>query len=744
MKYSQQQLIDIERRYRQINQRMKLNNDKANAIQMINIDKQLPEDLLDKRNVNDIQNDDYARQAMLNELTNKLLPIDKSYEFQENIKKSGLELFFIQNFPRVQQESRMFRLIDALTLVDIVKRLYNKQVQELDMPANELKRQKQTISVIELLKQASQTLNDLKSYASANEKKILKERQDKIDALISIEKSMKNEIDPNFVLEVFLNRMLNEDEQTIRQELQNMINPTDPNQKTLIDDVTKELLQKSFNEHLETLGSNQNSSTTLSVSNQPQTQNKPIVLDKLEILYNDLSNKTLDVFTDQDYKNLKKYAKDKSISGSDLTNLLSQITGAPSTLYNITSKDTILRSFDNQYKNELKRRDQIEAERRRIERMKQLEAERDALIKERDNNIFMHDYIFNLNDDNDIYNQAGHLSTLYNFSFKPNSTPLDLRDAMIDFFKNEIKNNELDLKNIDPSYEFDPFEDLDIDESKEKQFKKGFQSYIDQITDKQDFINKMNELLVIIDKFKKTKQTREEVSQYSDMIYQTFGFDIKNINPSVRVTISTVKANIKLFNDYLEYAINNNLDSFKPEYKEKEKKKLEKKKKKIEPSLNNILNEAKIYKEELEKTKIIIDDPNTSPDDLTNVQIYYNDMLNKLKVLETQYNNLIDQPIPVEGDLPDITSIELSQPFPRFDVNDVRNWETLENYVDANPDYNNLRKLESRLSEMFPDYVKPNKHTKYKATQERLLNYINGKISSINGNVVIKNQGISI
>lgn len=744
MKYSQQQLIDIERRYRQINQRMKLNNDKANAIQMINIDKQLPEDLLDKRNVNDIQNDDYARQAMLNELTNKLLPIDKSYEFQENIKKSGLELFFIQNFPRVQQEARMFRLIDALTLVDIVKRLYNKQVQELDMPANELKRQKQTISVIELLKQASQTLNDLKSYASANEKKILKERQDKIDALISIEKSMKNEIDPNFVLEVFLNRMLNEDEQTIRQELQNMINPTDPNQKTLIDDVTKELLQKSFNEHLETLGSNQNSSTTLSVSNQPQTQNKPIVLDKLEILYNDLSNKTLDVFTDQDYKNLKKYAKDKSISGSDLTNLLSQITGAPSTLYNITSKDTILRSFDNQYKNELKRRDQIEAERRRIERMKQLEAERDALIKERDNNIFMHEYIFNLNDDNDIYNQAGHLSTLYNFSFKPNSTPLDLRDAMIDFFKNEIKNNELDLKNIDPSYEFDPFEDLDIDESKEKQFKKGFQSYIDQITDKQDFINKMNELLVIIDKFKKTKQTREEVSQYSDMIYQTFGFDIKNINPSVRVTISTVKANIKLFNDYLEYAINNNLDSFKPEYKEKEKKKLEKKKKKIEPSLNNILNEAKIYKEELEKTKIIIDDPNTSPDDLTNVQIYYNDMLNKLKVLETQYNNLIDQPIPVEGDLPDITSIELSQPFPRFDVNDVRNWETLENYVDANPDYNNLRKLESRLSEMFPDYVKPNKHTKYKATQERLLNYINGKISSINGNVVIKNQGISI
>jgi hypothetical protein len=56
MKYSQQQLINISRTYDSINQSIYLTNLRAQAIQSVVINNQIPTDIMDSRNTNDIEN----------------------------------------------------------------------------------------------------------------------------------------------------------------------------------------------------------------------------------------------------------------------------------------------------------------------------------------------------------------------------------------------------------------------------------------------------------------------------------------------------------------------------------------------------------------------------------------------------------------------------------------------------------------------------------------------------------------
>ena len=95
MKYSQQTLRDIDRSYADIKRKVQLNNIISKGVQSVIIDKQMPVDLLDTRNVTDIENDEFARKAMLNEYCNKLLPTGQVYEFQNRLIDDGLVKFLI-------------------------------------------------------------------------------------------------------------------------------------------------------------------------------------------------------------------------------------------------------------------------------------------------------------------------------------------------------------------------------------------------------------------------------------------------------------------------------------------------------------------------------------------------------------------------------------------------------------------------------------------------------------------------
>jgi hypothetical protein len=161
MKYSKQQLSNINRNYDDMRMRARLQNLKSNALQNVIVDKQIPVDLLDRRNINDIENDKFFRKAVLNEYSNKILPVQEIHDFHQSLKDNNLETFFIQNFPKIQTETKMFKYIDGDDLFKITKRLYNKDIKELDED-KELKYKKQNMEdTMTILKEILTTLQGM-------------------------------------------------------------------------------------------------------------------------------------------------------------------------------------------------------------------------------------------------------------------------------------------------------------------------------------------------------------------------------------------------------------------------------------------------------------------------------------------------------------------------------------------------------------------------------------------------------
>ena len=177
MKYSKQQLRNINKNYDDMRMRARLQNLKSNALQNVIVDKQIPVDLLDRRNINDIENDKFFRKAVLNEYSNKILPVQEIHEFHQSLKDNNLETFFIQNFPKIQLETKMFKYIDGDDLFKITKRLYNKDIKELDED-RELKYKKQNMEDTKALLQ--EIVDNLKTMPKTRD---VKKIMDKVDAI---------------------------------------------------------------------------------------------------------------------------------------------------------------------------------------------------------------------------------------------------------------------------------------------------------------------------------------------------------------------------------------------------------------------------------------------------------------------------------------------------------------------------------------------------------------------------------
>ncbi len=92
MKYSQQQLQDINRRYNNIKKQIDLTNKRSQTIQNTIVDKQIPVDLLDQRNTNDIENDEFAMKALFNKYSTQILNKLDNYNFEQKLRNEGLKL----------------------------------------------------------------------------------------------------------------------------------------------------------------------------------------------------------------------------------------------------------------------------------------------------------------------------------------------------------------------------------------------------------------------------------------------------------------------------------------------------------------------------------------------------------------------------------------------------------------------------------------------------------------------------
>lgn len=227
MKYSQQQLRDIDRHYENVQRQIKMTNEKARAIKSVLIDKQLPEDLLDTRISNDIENDEFARRALLNKYSRQILGSADIYEFQKDLIDSGLEFTFLNNFPEVLKESKNYRIATPNNVLNITRRIYNKNKEEIDLVKNNKKNRKNMSDMVSMLKQISDNLNILiQEYPNLHS--YLQDQKNKVDATIMTSESVNDSTE--FMKSLYRGTPVSQ----IRQSISTTVDATNPD--TITDD----------------------------------------------------------------------------------------------------------------------------------------------------------------------------------------------------------------------------------------------------------------------------------------------------------------------------------------------------------------------------------------------------------------------------------------------------------------------------------------------------------------------------
>ena len=133
MKYSEQQIIDINLYYANLKRDIQLTNMRTNGIQSVVINKNIDPNMLDSRNSNDIENDKIAREQEFFRLSMKLF-YGNSGEvniLKQKLNKNNLMTFYLNHFPRILQESKGFRKATSDLIFSAVLRLYDKMMKHI-------------------------------------------------------------------------------------------------------------------------------------------------------------------------------------------------------------------------------------------------------------------------------------------------------------------------------------------------------------------------------------------------------------------------------------------------------------------------------------------------------------------------------------------------------------------------------------------------------------------------------------
>jgi hypothetical protein len=140
MLYSREQLKNIERQKANIKRNIEITNLRSKGIQDILVDGQIPHELINEsiRNTNDLENDKFALQAELNKLTSNILKTGDIYSLQQRLETEGLTKFFIENYPRIVHDSKMYRSPTTNNVLMITKKLFNKHLKELNYNSSDV------------------------------------------------------------------------------------------------------------------------------------------------------------------------------------------------------------------------------------------------------------------------------------------------------------------------------------------------------------------------------------------------------------------------------------------------------------------------------------------------------------------------------------------------------------------------------------------------------------------------------
>lgn len=315
MKYSQQQQDAINRYYDTVKREINLVNTRSKGIQSVLVDKQIDQSLLDRRNTNDIENDAFARRAVLNDYTTELIKSGNPYEFQNKIIEEGYDEFFINNFPKIKQESKMFRLANPSNMMDLVKRLYNKAQQELKYSDDRILTRNQNNDALLILEDLSKNLNGLLGLTTSMDmRQQYQDSLNKVDALIQSVGLVSNQIQ-------FLQDVFGEAYPNIKTAIQSILPqtqlPANPNIAIPPVPPTQSLLQPVSPSAIQQAVNNQIQSVQPSGQNQPSGQAPP----RKQL------NMDLTTYTDKDINDLERLIKSQRIDEPTYAQLLSELTG---------------------------------------------------------------------------------------------------------------------------------------------------------------------------------------------------------------------------------------------------------------------------------------------------------------------------------------------------------------------------------------------------------------------------------
>lgn len=441
MKYSNQTLSDINKRYADIRRNIQLTNLKSKGIQAILIDKQISPDLLDTRNTNDIENDEFARKAILNEYSNKLLPTGQVYEFQQKLKDNNLEKFFIKNYPKIEKETKMYRKLDPLTLYNITKRLRNIESQELDLLDDKNDRVSQFTDIESLLKTIENNLQTLTELAiDPTQKKDYFDKLQKVDAIIQSMGMINDNI-------VFMQDLFKLQYPNVVQNLSTIVQSTTPP----INDPNAKLPSNPDPTGLLNLVSPASLTSAVNSNQVVQTTNPQLKKQTVNL------NTDITSYTEQDYEILKNFVYENSITKTNMAKILSNVLqnnyssediknwGNKEEMYNefMKRKDGVIASLSIQTTQKEKANKKAqEQEAKSKKRIKDDEQQRlneqindlnlriqaiDASIKD------LEKILINVQNTNDrrILQENGQLLKNYDMKIKLNDTSAKLKNAMI-------------------------------------------------------------------------------------------------------------------------------------------------------------------------------------------------------------------------------------------------------------------------------------------------------------------------
>jgi len=249
MKYTTERNREINKKLNGLKRRILISNMKSEAQKLLKNDGKIDENYKD---FNDLKDDEFKRKALFNDYARKIIGnFGNITELEERLALEGNDLihYFLNNYPRVMQEIKMYSAPTVDNLYNVIRKLYNREVQEIDLIDNQNNQVENTKSVLSLLKKISSNLKELRKFADTeNDRNELLDLQQKFDAVMAVLVNVDDGVK-------VMTQLYGDTYQNVIRRLEGTVSdtsvPTDPNQalpvidtpvNTPIQDVTQNTL----------------------------------------------------------------------------------------------------------------------------------------------------------------------------------------------------------------------------------------------------------------------------------------------------------------------------------------------------------------------------------------------------------------------------------------------------------------------------------------------------------------------